>query len=274
MKRLLILMVAAVMAVGVMVQDVIYRTNYDTINAKIMTVNSSEVTYKMADYTDGPLFTLMVSEIAAIRYANGSMQYFNSTPMDEIPADEIPASQPLSILTRDGNTYFYAGEEMSPREMQEWFARRNCQAAYEQFRSARKMATAGWVFLGIGAAMDLGAAACIGVIAYNRYYNGGSTSNSNSGSKTIYASNRITALSENPNYTPNPLRDAAIGLTVGAIAFEAACIPLLVVGYHKMHSSVDIYNTECNTASAQSRQQMPYWTLQASGNGLGLALNF
>lgn len=262
MKRLLILLTAVMMAAGVMAQDVIYRTNYDTINAKIMTVNSSEVTYKMADYTDGPLFTLMVSEIAAIRYANGSMQYFNSTPMDEIPADEITDAQPFHILTRDGNTYFYAEEEMSPKEMQEWFARRNCLAAYEQFQSARKMATAGWVFLGIGAAMDLGAAACIGVMTYNRY----GTSN--------IQSRQAPAWSKNPNYTPDPLRDAAIGLTVGAIAFEAACIPLLVVGYHKMHSSVDIYNTECNTASAQSRQQMPYWTLQASGNGLGLALNF
>ena len=58
-------------------------------------------------------------------------------------------------------------------------------------------------------------------------------------------------------------------LVVGASAFEIASVPLLVVGYHRMHSSADVYNVACATA-----QTKPYWTIQASDNGLGLALKF
>ena len=257
-----------------MAQDVIFRANYDTINAKVLTVNDDEVTYKLADYADGPVFSLFTDDIIAIQYANGAMQYF-----DAIPEDEKTEQKPANILTNYGNSYFYAGQEISRREMLDWYARQNCRAAYDQFLKGSRMATAGWVFLGIGAAMDIGAVTCIGVMINH-------TNSTNS-------TNQAPALSENPTYTPNPLRPAAIGLTFGALAFEAACVPLLVVGYHKMHSSAEIYNMECNTASSwlhsspesrpyasrksrpyASPYSMPYWTLQTSGNGLGLALNF
>ena len=265
MKKLFILLTAAMMAAGMMAQDVIYRVNYDTINAKVLTVTTAEITYKLADYEDGPLFTLPTYDIAAIRFANGVFQYFSAPqdelaaqPIDEQPIDEQPASLPLIC---EGNTYYYNGQAMDQGDMLEWYARQNCQAAYEQFSSARKMTIAGWVFLGIGAAMEVGAGVCAATYLWQRYEAGESSQSS--------SANRLTTWQRNPNYTPNPLRSAAIGLTVSALAFEAACVPLLVVGYHKMHSSVDVYNEECVTA-----QSRPYWTLQASANGLGLALNF
>lgn len=262
MKKLFILLTAVMMAAGMMAQDVIYRVNYDTINAKVLTVTTAEITYKLADYEDGPLFTLPTYDIAAIRFANGVFQYF-SAPQDELaeePIDEQPVyEQPASLpLICEGNTYYYNGQAMDQGDMLEWYARQNCQAAYEQFYSARKMTIAGWVFLGIGAAMEVGAGVCAATYIWQRYESSKSSAN------------RLTALQENPNYTPlHPLQTTAIGLTVSALAFEAACVPLLVVGYHRMHSSVDVYNEECVTA-----QSRPYWTLQTSANGLGLALNF
>lgn len=58
-------------------------------------------------------------------------------------------------------------------------------------------------------------------------------------------------------------------LAIGAAALEIASVPLLAVGYRRMHTSLEVYNVACTTA-----QVKPYWTIQASDNGLGLALNF
>ena len=53
-----------------------------------------------------------------------------------------------------------------------------------------------------------------------------------------------------------------------ATAALGAGITLLGVGYYKMHKSVDVYNI--------SRQPQPqaFWSIKASGNGIGVAYNF
>ena len=55
--------------------------------------------------------------------------------------------------------------------------------------------------------------------------------------------------------------------TIGGLAMIAG-ISLLGVGYYKMHQSVDVYNV--------SRQPQPqaFWSITASGNGIGVAYNF
>lgn len=52
------------------------------------------------------------------------------------------------------------------------------------------------------------------------------------------------------------------------LACELACIPTLIVGYTQMHRSADLFNSAC-VGNAQA-----YWSVTASENGLGLALNF
>lgn len=51
---------------------------------------------------------------------------------------------------------------------------------------------------------------------------------------------------------------------------EIACIPTLIVGYNKKHKSVDVYNSSC----AYKSKSRAYWSINASQNGLGIALNF
>lgn len=53
-----------------------------------------------------------------------------------------------------------------------------------------------------------------------------------------------------------------------ALACEIACIPTLIVGYTQMHRSAEIYNTSCIVNS------QAYWSINASQNGIGIALNF
>ena len=52
------------------------------------------------------------------------------------------------------------------------------------------------------------------------------------------------------------------------LACEIACIPTLIVGYGQMHSSAEIFNVSCG------RSSMASWSVTASGNGIGVALNF
>jgi hypothetical protein len=52
------------------------------------------------------------------------------------------------------------------------------------------------------------------------------------------------------------------------LACELACIPTLIVGYTQMHRSADLFNSAC------VGKNQAYWSVTASENGLGLALNF
>lgn len=165
-----------------------------------------------------------------------------------------PQALPSSTqLMRIDNTYFYGGQAIDKSQILDWYAQQNCKAAYEQFAKGQKLATAGWVCLGIGATLDASAIVCSGIYLYHANKRGSYSA----------APARVKG------YSSDALYFSAQCLSLGAAAFEIACIPLLVVGYHKMHNSADVYNVYCTTAQAR-----PYWTLQASNNGLGLAMKF
>jgi hypothetical protein len=75
------------------------------------------------------------------------------------------------------------------------------------------------------------------------------------------------------------LLGVGIGLDIGfswwlpysgyvGLACELACIPTLIVGYTQMHRSADLFNSAC------VGKKQAYWSVTASQNGVGLALNF
>lgn len=88
-----------------MAQDVIYRSTHDSINAKVLTVNNSEVTYKLADYEDGPLFTTQTTEIVAIHYANGVYQYFADIPSDQIYKSQTEKAANNKAAKKEGHVF-------------------------------------------------------------------------------------------------------------------------------------------------------------------------
>ena len=89
MKRLFFILFTAAFAIeNAIAQDVIYRSANDSIVAKVLTVNNSEVSYKLAGYEDGPLFTAKTDDIVAIRYANGMYQYFADSPSAQKNAED------------------------------------------------------------------------------------------------------------------------------------------------------------------------------------------
>ncbi len=147
-------------------------------------------------------------------------------------------------LTRSGNTYFLGNQAMDKKAYIR-FLEANCPAAWQKANSGYKTATAGWCLLGIGAGLEIGGV--IGVIA-------------TAGSMVNGTTDSMTAV------------NSTLGLValyyVGAVSIVAS-IPTIAVGYAKMHNSVDVYNVACTTA-----QVHPYWSIQTSKNGIGLAYNF
>ena len=59
-------------------QDIIVTKDAKRINAKITEVNVDNVRYKNFDNQDGPVYTLLKSEIASIIYQNGQVETFGS----------------------------------------------------------------------------------------------------------------------------------------------------------------------------------------------------
>jgi hypothetical protein len=103
MNKYLLLVISYLCAICANSQDLILKTNGDTIMAKVMEVGLNAVSYKKFNYQDGPVFTESKSDIRFIRYANGDMQYFDkSTPAvknDAAKKDSLSGMQSSSTST-------------------------------------------------------------------------------------------------------------------------------------------------------------------------------
>lgn len=65
-------------------QDLIVKTNNDTIRAKIIEVGTNAVSFKKLNYPDGPTFVENRSDIRMIKYSNGDVQQFSNTNINTI----------------------------------------------------------------------------------------------------------------------------------------------------------------------------------------------
>ena len=73
-------------------QDIITKKDGTDIQAKVLEVNENEVKYKRYDYLDGPIFTMLKSDILIVRYENGTNDVFNGKGRT-VPV-VVPESQP------------------------------------------------------------------------------------------------------------------------------------------------------------------------------------
>lgn len=135
------------------------------------------------------------------------------------------------FLTRLGEKYTYQGRVMSS-DVYANFLRDNCPSAFQVYHQGHIIAYSGWILLSAAIGMEIGS--LIGVAI--------------AGGDFSYAM---------------PWMYCALG-------FTAASVPLFIVGYNKMHKSVDVFNQDC----IHSNRTQSYWSIGASKNGIGLVLNF
>lgn len=180
---------------------------------------------------NGNSFSLPASQLASVNLSNGSVKVYHSTAA-YTPSTPAPVRS-VTYLSRSGNTYYYGGLSMD-KEVYADFLQRNCYSAYSQFHSGKQIADAGWILLSAGLGFDLGSLIGQAIIGFN-----------------------------NPS-------TAMTSFSIIASCFEIACIPTLIVGYTKMHRSVDTFNSSC----ASKMTTKSYWSINASENGIGVAYNF
>lgn len=227
-KYVLMTLVIVLSTICAQAQDVIFKSSSDSIQAQVLTVGTTEITYRKWNNLEGPIYSVPVNEVAAIRYANGSYDFFSNK--NTVATQEKSSPSASIMLTRVGNTYYYDTKAMNKQATLEWLEGQNCPAAYQHFLSGMKTANAGWALMTTGLMLDL-----IGTII------------------TIKATPVI----------------GGILMGIGG-SLELACIPTIAVGYSKMHETVNVYNISCG----KTAEIKPYWSVQASNNGIGVAYNF
>ena len=111
------------------------------------------------------------------------------------------------------------------------FLRNNCLKAYEMYHKGYVISYAGVLFLSAGVGLEVGT--LIGGAIAGGYFN----------MSVIYC----------------------------GLGCLAASIPLVIIGYNKMHQSVDVFNQEC---ALNTNRTHSFWSINTSPKGVGLAFNF
>ena len=262
MKRILLSLLLAVVFLPLWAGDIIITSSSERIDAKIVEVSDTEVKYKRQDNLNGPTFVVSTSKIATIVYENGTVQAFEQKQQSAQPVygnNAVNSSldyQPGQIVKKDD--FYFLGDKRMDEDQYLAYIQKNCEAAWDSYNKGCRLWRAGWGLFGAGAGLlsaGIITAACssIGVYTYTYNVNTGKTLSSNY--DTYFNQDVWTA--------------GVVFCAVGS-ASMAGSVPLLVIGGIKRNNSHEVYNEECapkNTASISLN-------LQASQNGLGLALKF
>lgn len=88
-------------------QDMITKKSSEDIKAKVIEVTINEIKYKKFDNLNGPLFTILKSDVLMIRYENGSKDIFNEV-QNSVTANA--SSNDMSIKGRQDAITNYKGK--------------------------------------------------------------------------------------------------------------------------------------------------------------------
>lgn len=97
MKKFILILMSLFLFTAVNAQDVIFKKNGDEINAKVEEVGVYEVKYKKFDNQDGPLYTLLKTEIFMIKFANGTKEVFNNESNTNVPVKAEVVAEPAVL---------------------------------------------------------------------------------------------------------------------------------------------------------------------------------
>jgi hypothetical protein len=110
-------------ATALFAQDVITLKSGDEIKAKVQEIGTDNVKYKKYENLDGPVYTLMKSEIFMIKYENGEKDIFKDVqPATSTSATskDTPTGATLSsngVITIKDGTYFMNGEILKDAQL-------------------------------------------------------------------------------------------------------------------------------------------------------------
>lgn len=257
MKRFFLLLLVAAIVAPLWAADIIVTTSSERIDAIIEEVSDSEVKYKKADNPTGPLFVIKAEQIASIIYSNGTVSVFEKKKEEPKKAQTyvssygmydpfgnylpmgggvVPEYQP-GVIRKTDDFYWLGDARMDERTYLEYL-RMNCQEAWDSYMTGSRLWGGGWGLFGGGTALFV-----VGLELY-----------------------LIGVTGKRIDYDLST--SGAVLLAFGSVALSGS-IPLLVIGSIKRNNTHEVYNESCaNNQTALNFQ------LQASQNGLGIAMQF
>ena len=110
MKKITIAAIAALLSLNFSYsQDLITIKSGEDMQAQILEVGQSEVKYKKFDNLNGPIFTILKSDILIIRYENGTKDIFSNKTKNEKLATEILSNENQFLKGQMDAAKFYKG---------------------------------------------------------------------------------------------------------------------------------------------------------------------
>lgn len=119
MKKILFTIFATTVALVALSADVIITTKSEKLEVKIMEISSSEVKYKKINNLQGPTFVLNTSEINTIMYENGEVQVIEHKATQPTAAPQTsynnqPMQYPQTYNNGYNNGYNYGTNNRMP----------------------------------------------------------------------------------------------------------------------------------------------------------------
>ena len=143
MKRLFVVFACLVCASVIKGQDIITFADGTEVQAKVIEVGISEITYKLYEYPDGPSYIRNRNEIQKITYENGQRQLFGSAIQNYLKSGTpgiIAYNSKTAKATIDG-------ANVADERLQQYFSADD----YKLFQNGRTLYTSGTVIGTIGA---------------------------------------------------------------------------------------------------------------------------
>ncbi|PWH84988.1 hypothetical protein [Brumimicrobium oceani] len=85
--------------------DVLYKKNGDELRLKVLEIDETRIKYKKCDNLNGPIYSIGISEVFMIKYANGTKDVFNEeneTKATEVKTEPIKSVEPNQTAQSDG----------------------------------------------------------------------------------------------------------------------------------------------------------------------------
>lgn len=262
MKKIFITLLAVMSAMSAFCADVIITTKSEKLEVKIVEISSTEVKYKKVSNLQGPTFVLSTDEINTIMYENGEVQVMEHKAAQ--PAQATQAAQPQygqypqagGYQQPYGNNYGYKSNPMPYPGTPGYTGNGIVRNGSNYFYNGQPIVLQDFLYQTCPVAYDYWRKnfimECVGWSLF-------------SGGVVLVVAGGACAGVVDSDASGGFIAMAAIGA-----AWVCAGIPLGAVGHvRRTEKAVDVFNMQCAARYSEVR-----FNLQASKNGIGLALNF
>ena len=249
--KLILICVLSGLCGNAFAQDIIHTIDGRSIEAKVLEINDDDILYKTFDNQGGPDYRMSVSRVARIVFQNGTEKSFApSTILVPSPYVHEPYGYYGPLEYRWGHYYDRRGR-LYAEQLQDYLG---VSLYGSDYRKASSQYQSG-LWLTIGGATLLVSSIISGAMLSDH-------------NRAVASMNMPSSMRGNDHSSMGALYVA--GGIAGAACLGAG-IPLWIKGNRKLNAIADDYNQRYGRNAYGYKSSL---SVGATGNGIGLALNF